>query len=74
MTKKGAFVGEVKANSLTRRHSRENVRAAGEGTDNSKTLFCHKEKQRRLVVGEGEGRVKRGRFLFFSLFFKVGWF
>lgn len=54
MAKKGAFVGEVKANSLTRRHSRENVRAAGEGTDNSKTLFCHKEKQRRLVVGEGE--------------------
>lgn len=42
---KGTFIGEVKANSLTRMHSRENVRTGGSGTDNSRSSVIKRSRE-----------------------------
>lgn len=54
---KGTFIGEVKAKSLTRMYSRENVMRRT-GTVSIHKEFHYLKKQKKLVVAEGEYGVK----------------
>lgn len=44
-SEKGTFPGEVKANSLSRMHSRENVRTGGGLTDNSRSPVIKRSRE-----------------------------